>query len=781
MAYAPAAEATALTAALGPTNTGKTHRAVERMLDHDTGMLGLPLRLLAREVYDRLTVRLGEGQVALVTGEERRVPAKPAYWVCTVEAMPPELEVDFVAVDEIQLAADRDRGHVFTDRLLYRRGRRETWFLGSDTMRPMVERLLPVSSLRPAQRLSQLRYAGVRSLRSLPPRSAVVGFSTDQVYELAERLRRLRGGVAVVLGALSPRTRNAQVAMYQAGEVQYVVATDAIGMGLNLDIDHVAFAGIRKFDGREHRPLTAAELGQIAGRAGRHLNDGTFGTLTHGEALRPRVVQAIEAHQFIPVRRLIWRNPDLCFESVDALLESLSVAPPRNELRRVDRAEDFRSLQEVSARADVRELAEGEARVRLLWEVCQIPDFRKLLLHRHVGLLREIFLQLCVGDGVLRDEWLVGQLGRLRDTTGGIDTLTARLAAVRTWTYVSQRAAWLADPGRWRKETRAIEDALGDALHQRLVERFVERGRSVAPRRRRRRATEPKPSPPPADSPFAELHALAASLPSANPDETEEAFVERVVAAPYEELTIDRRGRVSFEAEPIGRVVRGKAPTQPEAVIEGVIEGAGSRRRLERRLQAAVRDLVVEASGGFVPRPVEHPEARALGYLLAQGFGVALAKAAESRLAALDEAELRRSGLDGLVRGARHVYVAGALQPTALERRALLVALHRKVGIPDGVPATEVVSLSRLGRAPDARAYGYVPLGREALRVDVFERVAVALRGRSSAPPILVELRLSGEAERVLLSRLGIRRDGRRLRPRSPHGQGRTDTEGKAS
>ncbi|MEZ4382829.1 MAG: helicase-related protein [Nannocystaceae bacterium] len=312
-----------VTALLGPTNTGKTHRAIERMLDHRTGMIGLPLRLLAREVYDRVSARVGEGTVALVTGEEKRVPARPRYWVCTVESMPVDRPVDFLAVDEIQLAAHRQRGHVFTDRLLRARGRVETWVLGAWTIAPLLRELLPDARIDSRPRFSELRHVGESKLSSLPPRTAVVAFTAERVYELAERLRRRRGGAAVVLGALSPRTRNAQVAMYQAGEVDYLVATDAIGMGLNMDVDHVAFAGLDKFDGREHRPLERDELAQIAGRAGRFQRDGTFGTIEEVGPLPPPVAAAIERHSFAPLPRLVWRSADLDFRSIDALIASL--------------------------------------------------------------------------------------------------------------------------------------------------------------------------------------------------------------------------------------------------------------------------------------------------------------------------------------------------------------------------------------------------------------------------------------------------------------------------
>ena len=475
-----------LVALLGPTNTGKTHRAVERLLEHRTGMIGLPLRLLAREVYDTLSVRAGEQAVALVTGEEKRVPASPRYWVCTVEAMPLDRTVDFVAVDEIQLATHPERGHVFTDRLLHARGRRETWFLGSNTVRSMVTALVPNITVQSHTRLSTLRHRGRLKVSALPPRTAIVAFSMERVYDLAERVRARRGGAAVVLGALSPRARNAQVALYQSGEVDHLVATDAIGMGLNLDVDHVAFAELTKFDGRTSRNLDLVELGQIAGRAGRHVNDGTFGALAPVENLSPRVVRAIENHRFPAARSVMWRNRELDFTRLDALVASLHRLPPRPGLRLATRAADRDALCSLALDPVVRDRAGAEPGVRLLWDVCQIPDYRQLVLEDHAALLGDVFRQLTGSTGRLSADWMANRIGRLDRAGGDVDDLLMRLAFIRTWTYIAHRPAWVADPGHWQERTRALEDRLSDALHERLVDRFVD------PRRNAPRAVRPR-------------------------------------------------------------------------------------------------------------------------------------------------------------------------------------------------------------------------------------------------------------------------------------------------
>ena len=471
------------TALLGPTNTGKTHHAIERMLEHASGMIGLPLRLLAREVYDRISARVGESRVALVTGEEQRIPRRPSYWVATVEAMPVEREVDFLAVDEIQLAAHAQRGHVFTSRLLSARGRLETWFLGADTMRDALRELVPTARHVEHPRLSRLSYAGATPLARLPPRSAVVAFSMPHVYELAERLRKRRGGAAVVLGALSPRTRNAQVAMFQAGEVDCLVATDAIGMGLNLDVEHVAFAATRKFDGRDVRDVDDAELGQIAGRAGRWINDGTFGALTPLE-LPAGAVHAIETHSFPRVRRVQWRSDDLDFSSIAALRASLAEPPVRGLFRHAAGAEDAACLAHLAGREEVAARAGRADGVRLLWDVCTVPDFRKLMLEVHVDFLEQLFIELA-DRGRLRDEWLERHVRDLeRGVASDVEELVARIAAVRTWTYVANRSTWLETPEAWQERTRALEDRLSDALHERLVLRFVDARKPARPRAR---------------------------------------------------------------------------------------------------------------------------------------------------------------------------------------------------------------------------------------------------------------------------------------------------------
>jgi ATP-dependent RNA helicase SUPV3L1/SUV3 len=475
----PSTQLSETIAVLGPTNTGKTHLAVERMLGHASGMIGLPLRLLAREIYDRVAAVRGPRTVALITGEEKITPPRPTYFVCTVEAMPLARDVEFLAIDEVQLVTDPERGHVFTQRLLHARGQRETMLLGAATMSPLVRRLLPEARIVTRERYSELAWAGPRKVSRLPRRSAVVAFSAEEVYAIAELIRRQRGGAAVVMGSLSPRTRNAQVALFQSGEVDFLVATDAIGMGLNMDVDHVAFAGLAKFDGKRRRPLHAHEVGQIAGRAGRFQTNGTFGVTAGCETMDAELVEAVESHRFDPVNTAQWRNDDLDFRSLPSLLRSLAEPAPRPGLKASEDALDERVLRQLAAEEELADRTRDRAALFRLWEACQTPDFRKTTFDDHLRLVRDLFGHLTLGEGLIPEDWMAQHLGRLDRPDGEIEALSARLAGVRTLAYVAHRPDWLADPLHWREKSRALEDRLSDTLHEKLMARFVDQRTSA--------------------------------------------------------------------------------------------------------------------------------------------------------------------------------------------------------------------------------------------------------------------------------------------------------------
>ncbi len=750
---------TQVVALLGPTNTGKTHRAVERMLEHGTGMLGLPLRLLAREVYDRISARVGELDVALVTGEEKRIPSRPRFWVCTVEAMPLDRPVEFLAVDEIQLAAHPERGHVFTDRLLHARGESETWFLGSDTMRPVIEELVPVASVRRHPRFSSLRRAGAVHLASLPPRSALIAFSAAEVYQLADRLRGRRGGAAVVLGALSPRTRNAQVAMYQSGEVDYLVATDAIGMGLNLDLEHVAFAALTKFDGRGSRALTAQELAQIAGRAGRHVRDGTFGTLAPLE-FPEDLAFAIENHRFLPTRSVFWRNSDLDTSSTTALLASLDERPRRRILTLVEKAADSEALRALAVRPDIVAATRSADAVKLLWQVCEIPDFRKVLPEHHAALLADIFLALVQGGGCLEHGFMERNVRRLESAEGDIDTLLMRLQLVRTWRYVAHRAAWLREPVRWQERTERAEDAIGEALHLRLVERFVDRqGRKrrvlLAPAQRR---SDPRlvalDAEPVQAGPFAALVALRGRVPGPLAGDSDEAggWVEELIAASFEAFDVAETGGILFKNERVALLVRGAELLLPEVKLTLARPlGPGRQARVLRRLRAFVRDTVNVLFGRFDPEATDSPlreasgAARGFAYRVRQSLGTALNAELRTELSALSQADRACLQSAGVRLGRRAAFLEQALTGENIRRRVALCSafLERRPAAAIAPGAVTVVCVETVTPATYARC-GFLELGPLAVRADVVESLLDELNDLARAGPFDCPVELAG-------------------------------------
>ncbi|MBX7541505.1 helicase-related protein [Qipengyuania sphaerica] len=471
-------------AVLGPTNTGKTHLAIERLCAHSSGAMGFPLRLLAREVYDRVVAIKGDKEVALITGEERIEPPNARYLCCTVEAMPRSAnERAFVALDEAQLAADRERGHIFTDRLLNARGREETMLLGAATLEPMVRALLPKAEISERPRFSTLTHIGPRKLSRLPPRSAIVAFSAEQVYAVAEMLRRFRGGAAVVMGALSPETRNRQVELFQNGEVDYIVATDAIGMGLNLDVNHVAFAGLTKFDGVRMRRLHPAEMAQIAGRAGRHQRDGTFGTLAGGGSkagpapeFTDEEIYAIEEHRFAPITKLFWREPVPRFNSLGTLIADLESPPQHEVLRLAPEAIDLATLKRL-ADEPFAESIRGPGQVRRFWEACSLPDFRQRGPDVHARFVARLWQDL--QQGYIGADYVAARISELDNTSGDIDTLQGRIAAIRSWAYICQRPDWVLARDEMAARARGVEAKLSDALHARLTERFVNRRTAI--------------------------------------------------------------------------------------------------------------------------------------------------------------------------------------------------------------------------------------------------------------------------------------------------------------
>jgi ATP-dependent RNA helicase SUPV3L1/SUV3 len=738
-----------LCAVLGPTNTGKTHRAIERMLEFDSGLIGLPLRLLAREVYDRVSTRVGEQAVALVTGEEKRVPARARYWVCTTEAMPRDSRAEFLAVDEIQLVSHPERGHVFTDRLLHARGTMETWFLGASSVEGLLRMLLPGLQVTKLPRLSQLRHTGPSSLRTLPRRSAVVAFNMPEVYRLADALRRRRGGAAVVLGALSPRVRNAQVALYQAGEVDFLVATDAIGMGLNLDIDHVSLAGTVKFDGFETRPLEASELAQIAGRAGRHLRDGTFGTLNPEPELSHGLVQQLEQHRFPAARFAYYRNAELDYGSLPALLASLARKPHDPHLRATPDGDDIEVLRCMAKRADV-VAGLDERQLRVLWDICRVPNYEKRLPEHQAEAMWPLFEQLA-RTGELSLPYVEERVRRLEQFEGDMHVLMDRLAAVRTWAYVSHQSGWLPERRGLQERTRALEDKLSDALHERLLERFVDPGE------RRRRAS----AVPAVDGPFA---ALAAR--SETPVDEHARWVERLVDADFRELVLEPSGTLSFAGEQVARIARGQSLLRPSLKLrlpDWVERGASIR--IERRLVAHLRDLSAQLLAPLAIEVSDSPPLRGLSYQLEQGLGCVSRQQAASQLHELSEHERQLLRARRIVVGRQTVYAAHTLEEANLViREAWLKAwVERDDPLAKLSPSAPVVRAPRGIVRELCMALGFVLLPSWLVRCDALERL-LALEPAEAAEAASNLFALSAEEGQSLARELPRSRRRRRRR-----------------
>ena len=744
-----------VTAVLGPTNTGKTTYAIERMLGHKTGVMGFPLRLLAREVYDKCVELRGPSVVALVTGEEKIVPPNAKYFICTVESMPVETGAAFLAVDEIQLCADPERGHIFTDRLLNARGMHETLFLGALTMKERIGQLIPTARYHFRERFSVLSYVGSKKISRLPQRSAIVAFSTDQVYAIAELIRRQKGGAAVVMGALSPRTRNAQVKMFQEGEVEYLVATDAIGMGLNLDLKSVWFAGKAKFDGRKHRNLQAQELAQIAGRAGRYMNDGSFGVTADCRPLEPEVVEAIEEHEFHNVGNLQWRNSRLQFATAEALLASLDFPAPRTGLMRTREAEDVMALRMLAADPDVQMSAQGQASVRLLWDVCQIPDFRKTMMGEHVDLLRRIYSFLTTGQRVIPTDWMAQQVLRIDKTDGDIDVLSKRLAYIRTWTYAANRSDWLDDARHWRERTRAVEDRLSDALHARLTQRFVDRRTSVLMQRLKQKeelvATVDKDGgvsvegehvgrleglrfqP---DKEAEGVHASTLRAASTTPVIAElTQRVEKLYAGNDGDLGFTEQGGIVWDNVVIGRLTKGADALSPVAKIyaDDLLE-ATSVERAEKRLQQWIDrrikalfepllDLRDDAKIDGIARGVVFQLVEALG-VLPRGPIAQDVKSIEQDARAL----MRKHGLRF---GQYTLFLPALLKPAPTRLRIVLWGISQGMDEIPAPPPAGVVTFAAPEGVPEAyfQMAGYRKAGDRALRLDMLERLADMTRG----------------------------------------------------
>ncbi|MGE0828230.1 MAG: helicase-related protein [Hyphomonadaceae bacterium] len=776
----PAPPPAAVKAVLGPTNTGKTHLAIERMLAHGSGMIGLPLRLLAREVYERVVRAKGVAAAALITGEEKIAPESARYFVCTVEAMPLDRVVEFLAIDEIQLARDPERGHVFTDRILRARGAAETMLLGADAMRPMLRRLLPHTEFIRRERLSTLTYAGHKKLTKLPKRTAIVAFSAEEVYAIAELIRRHRGGAAIVMGALSPRTRNAQVALYQSGEVDFLVATDAIGMGLNMDVGHVAFASAAKFDGRRNRVLRPDEVAQIAGRAGRFETDGAFGETGECPPFDAETIQRVEAHEFEPIEAVEWRNEKLDFATPAALLRTLEQPPDRPGLMRARGGDDEEALKRLMLDDELMARAKGPAGVRRLWDACLLPDFRKSGIEEHARLVARIARNLLSDHGRLAEDWIAREVARIDRPQGDLEMLHQRLAQIRTWAYAANRTDWLAHPEEWRARARDIEDRLSDALHETLTQRFIDRRTSALLRGLKREEAMIVEIAPAGDvvvegHPVGHLEGLRfrpdaaamglegravrnAALKALGPEILRR--IHAVAAAPAEEFELRADGAIHWREARVARLAPSD-PLNPKAALDGA-EGAAepSRRAACARIEAWLADEIAR----FLPPLLALRDAdglkgaaRGLAFRLLEAGGALDRADGEDLVRTLDPADRAALSRLGVRVGKRTIFAPRLIKPRPARLwsvlRAALAGEAAFLAPPGAVsaPLGETYAWAALAAA------GYRAAGPIALRLDVVENLTEAMRQNAEAPALA---RLIGRPEKdlpAILTGLGYR------------------------
>ena len=755
--YLPEAEERLISACLGPTNTGKTTLAIERMLSYESGVIGFPLRLLARENYDRVVKEKGVSAVALVTGEEKIIPKQARYFLCTVEAMPVERDFDFLAIDEIQLCADPERGHIFTDRLLRARGQKETMFLGAETMRFILQELVPEVSFKTQPRLSELTYTGFRKLSRLPKRTAVVAFSIDDVYRYAEMIRRHRGGTAIVLGALSPRARNSQVELYQSGEVDFMVATDAIGMGLNMDIHHIALAATRKYDGKSARELHSAEIAQIAGRAGRAKRDGSYGVTGPVSDLDLETVESIKANSFPSLEKIVWRNHDLDYTSVKALLNSLDRKSDSPILTRGRMSDDHHTLSALSEQMEITDSASNPETVRLLWDVCQIPDFRQTLSETHQALVAEIYFKLL--NGYFPTDWVAGQIKRLDDTDGDVDTLMTRIAHTRTWTFITHRAGWLKDAEHWQKQTRLIEDKLSDALHEALTRRFVDRKTSVLVKAMETKGTllagirkngevivegekigtlSAFRFIPDDTSAGNEYKTVMSAARTALRQEIGRRMSE-ILKAEHTQFRLQENGDICYQPQPtnplpgerIATMKKGQSPYTPDVqIVESDLLGDADKNQISEKIKEALQQSISTTLESLVKlKDFEEdttPAVRGITHQLHESFGILPRQDLEDLIGDLDTDTRRVLRQKGVRLGPILAFMPILGKPAAVRLKALLWCLWQDKPLPANVPrdgsVSEIVNPKEIDRHY-YRSIGYPVYGARSIRADMLDRL----------------------------------------------------------
>ncbi len=695
-------------ALLGPTNTGKTYVAIEKMLEHETGIFGLPLRLLAREVYDKCVNKVGVEKVALITGEEKIIPSSANYFICTVESMPKDKEVDFVAIDEIQMCADRERGHIFTQRLLESRGTQLTMFLGSQVMENIIKDLVGNVEFEKKERYSQLRYSGVKKISRLDRKVAIIAFSIEEVYAIAELVRRQKGGAAVIMGSLSPKTRNSQVGLYQSGDVDYLIATDAIGMGLNMDINEIYFSNLKKFDGKKTRRLNLIEMSQIAGRAGRYKNDGGFGTTGDCETLNSDEIEKIEKHQLPDTKTIYWRNSNLNFRNPENLISSLELKPNKKNLLRTND-----SLDESVLRFFLKKGANNiiyRQNLEILWECCQIPDFEKKAYGQHINVVDKVFQFLTTKKRRIPSTFMKEQLKGLEKDHGNVDLLSHRLSNVRTWSYVSNKKNWVENSDYWVQLTKNIEDKLSDKLHDELTKSFIDKKISILSRSLKQDLvlnTEIND-----DNKIhidgqlvGELKGLKflievtsktldtdiKSIRKAARKGIEKELVKRVEEILEKgEIDLNNESKITWKSNPIARLKKGNTYLNPEIeIISDESLSEDSKLKLTKYLNNWLTKYINDVLGDLVlltKHKISNQYLRGLVFQLYENNGVIKRNDVDKIVKSIPAEERKKLWGMGIKIGRYHIYLPKMLKPKAVEFRINLWKIFHNLSSQNTIP-----------------------------------------------------------------------------------------------
>ena len=738
-----------ITAILGPTNTGKTYLAVETMFEYESGILGFPLRLLAREVFDKCVSKVGAEKVALITGEEKIIPRFPKYYICTVESMPQDLLVDFVAIDEIQMCTDHERGHIFTDRLLNARGEKLTMFLGSHTMKHIITSLVDGVEFVNKERYSKLTFSGYKKISRLNPKTAIIAFSIDEVYAIAELVRRQKGGAAIIMGSLSPKTRNSQVELYQSGDANFLVATDAIGMGINMDIDNVSFSNLKKFDGKKTRRLNLNEISQIAGRAGRHINDGSFGTTEKCENLSSSEIEKLENHSFDKVNIVYWRNSNLNFENLNNLIHSIEKKSNNDFLRKIHECEDEKVLKFLIKNNNLTRIENNRDIIKILWQCCQIPDFSKKAYGSHIDIVKKVFEFLISNDEKVSNDYMKTQLKYLDKYDGNIDTLTNRISNVRTWSYVSNKKGWVDNSDYWVERTKNIEDKLSEKLHEELIKSFVDKRISVLSKNLTQDinlVTEIKNENEviidgqyigrlkglklELDLRSGSLKTDIKSLKKAARQAIAPELMRRVnKIIKTEDLNLGDDHKIYWMENPIAYIVPGKNYLNPK--LEILVDEAAdleSKEKLKNNLEQKLRKLITTELVDLVElsqSKLKNSYSRALCFQLYEKNGVMKREAINEVLKNIPKEERINLRKVGIKIGRYHIFLPKMLKPNAVNLRVKLWKLYFPKELEYNIPVSGLNFLKNETKAKEKFMLicGFENFDKFYIRVDILERL----------------------------------------------------------